>query len=514
MSAPSRAKRAFRVATLFVPSWLAWYVAFSAERPDALVRAVSHALGPLWALLVGAVALRLVGGVFRTHEGGWTRLEAVDLLTARGSALAWTSAAAIVFAVWLGWASLAVVGLLGTALFHVVTLYAFAVVPLADPLRGGAITRRFVPGTVTEGDRVIEELRVSGVRVPVGFRLFAAGRIGPRWATSRHVFEAADSGAELVVESDVGAAVRGEHEAEPLEVWLADTFGLCRSPRAQLAKATLTVLPRLRDVRDAAPLLGRGIGPRASRPASRQPTEGHLHLREYQQGDDVRRIHWVRSLASRELIVRLPDELPPDQPRVRVVLDTFFPPSLAFATDSEDDLLDAVVATWLAVGGALAERGARVTMVAPVVERGSSGAAGQLLDPRDPEPVLRLAARATWQHERMVNEMMSDEATFVVSRGVLAPPPPESKVRWIVVAPPPSREEPRRVPSAALLPYPMGSADNRLSRRRRAAARSARELRDRARARAALGAGLLAPPPGSLVAHASSGGPIRLEALR
>ena len=310
-------KHVFRISTLVVPSWLAWYVAFSAAHPGDLTLAVKLALGPLWVLLAGALLLRTIGVLMSRREpAAPSALAQIDVLTSSGSALAWLSAFGIMGAVWLGWASLAVVGLLGTGLFHVVVLLTFVALRGRDPMRRASISRKFVPEVVTEGDAVTEELRFAGARIPIGFRLFVTGRVGPRWATSRHVLDASESGGEVVLESDVGPAIRGEHEAEPVEVWLQDTFGLCRSLRVPVGAAHhLTVLPRLRATEKTMPLLDLGQGARAPRPASRAPTEGSFRLREYQQGDDVRRIHWFRSLAARELIVRLPDELPPDRPR-------------------------------------------------------------------------------------------------------------------------------------------------------------------------------------------------------
>ena len=79
-------------------------------------------------------------------------------------------------------ASAAVIGVLGTALLHAVVLVTMIAVRGVDPIRRAGVSRRFVPEVVTEGDPVIEELRFTRVRVPIGFRLFVRGRVGPRWA--------------------------------------------------------------------------------------------------------------------------------------------------------------------------------------------------------------------------------------------------------------------------------------------------------------------------------------------
>ena len=508
-------KQLFRLVTLVVPSWLAWYVAFAEAHPDELTIAVKYALGPLWLLLMAALALRTIAIVASPRrEPPIPILSQLDVLTSSGSALAWLSAGAIMGAVWLGWASLAVVGLLGTGLFHVVVLYTMVAVRSFDPMHSASITRRFVPDVATEGDEVIEELRFSGTRIPPGFRLFATGRVGARWATSRYVLEGAEAGGEVVLESKIGPAVRGEHDAEPLAVWLQDTFGLCRSIRVDVGASHLTVLPRLREAQHTTPLLGRGEGPRAPRATVRLPTEGSFRLREYQQGDDVRRIHWVRSLAARQLIVRLPDELPPDRPHVRLVLDTFFAEAEVLECDTPSELLDSVVSTWLAVARSLAESGVRVTLVAAVPNGDAVAIARHDFSLRTTAPALRLGAQVEWQGRMMVDELLTDEATLVVSRAVLARPHPYDKARWIVVLPSAiSPEPPWRAPSNARWHYPMGTLENRWSQRRREENRVAIARRDRART-VAMRADMVRPPPGSFLACPEATGAIRVEVIR
>ncbi|MEO7328996.1 MAG: DUF58 domain-containing protein, partial [Minicystis sp.] len=337
--------QAFRFASLVLPPALAWHVAFASSQRNRLTDAVVFALGPLWLLTAVGLALRSVDALLARRRGDaaeLTLLDRLDLLTSSGAALSWLGAAAIVGSVWVGWASLSVVGLMGTALLLLVVLWTLLIAGGADPFRRAAIARRFLPETTTEGAPVIEELTVAGARVPTGFRLLGMGRVGPRWATSRYVVDDGASGGELTLESDLGPALRGEHEAEPLTFWLQDVFGLCRSVRRQVGTARLTVLPRVHPVTGAKSLLGEGGRDREPRPATRLPTEGSLRLREYQPGDDARRVHWVRSLVARELIVRLPDELPPDRPTVRVVLDTFLPGVETFSCAAPAALLDAL----------------------------------------------------------------------------------------------------------------------------------------------------------------------------
>ena len=508
-------KHLFRIATLIVPSALAWLVAFRAERQGDLVETVQLTLGPLWLLLAAGLVLRTVAALRdRGKPGAPPLLARLDVLTAGGSALGWVSAFAVIGAVVLGWASLAAVGILGTALFHVVVLLTFVALRGGDPMRAATATRRFVPETATEGDPLIEQLRFSSPRIPIGFRLFVSGSIGPRWATSRHVLESSDSGGELLLESEVGPAVRGQHDVPPLEIWLQDTFGICRSFRRQTGATPLTVLPRLTAGAEIPRLLGRGEGSREPQPATRLPTEGHFRLREYEQGDDVRRIHWVRSLAARELIVRLPDELPPDRPHVSLVLDTYFPEALGLSCEAPAEMLDSIVRVWLAVGRSLAESGVRVSMIAAVRNGAGYTKVRHEFAVRNPAAALRLGAQVAWQRERLVGELLGDEAAFVVSRGVLADPTRHPKARWIVALPVGVTEPPWPLTASARLPFPMGSSDNRWAHRRSEGKRIALARRDHAHALRMRRNDVARPPEGSFMAIPCTDGKVRLEALR
>jgi len=508
-----KAKRVFRIATLFVPSWLAWYAAFSESHPSALTNAVKLTLGPLWVLLMAILVVRTSVAAFSRRKDGSSSLFAqIDILTANGSALAWVSSFAIIGAVVFGWASLATVGLLGSGVFHCVVLFTLLVVRGADPMRAASIVRRFSPERPTEGDDVIEEVQFTGTRIPIGFRLFASGRIGQRWALSRYVLDAGDSGNDVVLESELGPAIRGEHDSEPFHVWLQDTFGICRSLQVAVKTPRLTVLPRTRKVAKAIPLFDLGDGSREARPASRLPTEGLFKMREYQPGDDVRRIHWVRSLASRELIVRLPDEIPPDRPNVRVVLDTYFPEAFAVTCNAPNELLDSMISVWLATGRALAEAGARVSMVVALPEGEGIAIAKQDLSLRNHGPAIALGARVTWQNRMMVDELFTDEATYVISRAVVARGPLAPKIRFILVMP--TVSEPRwPYIAGARLPFPMGTPDNRYALRKELSDKLARERADHARALLAMRVNFMEPPPGSFTAFCGDDG-IRLEALK
>jgi uncharacterized protein (DUF58 family) len=494
-------------------------VAYAAlERPrDGLARAALYGLGPPVVATAAALAARAGGALFGRRgatAGRAPLLAELGVLTGRGRALGWLSAAALACALGWGYASFAAVGVLGAALFYIAAAYGLVVLRAPDPLRAGAISRRFSPETAVAGGPLVESVTFDGARVPLGARLFVTGRIGPRWATCRHVLTSSESGALVVAESDVGPAVRGRHRPEPLRAWLEDAFGLCRSLPAEVPGPTLLVTPPARDVSPVAPLLAHGPGPNAARPRRRLPTEGAFELRDYHPGDDVRRVHWVRSAAAGRLVVRRPDEVPPDRPHVRLVLDTYFPRADVFESDEPARALDDLVAVWLGVARALVAAGARVALVTAVPAEGEGAAVVRHdASPRAANDALRLGARVAWQRHLPVEALLTGEPAFVVARAVTARLPPAGAARWIVV--PPAPPEPAAYePPELRLPLPMGAHENRRAALRGARAAARRLRRDRHLAAHALSVAADRPTPGSFVAVAASDGAVRLEAVR
>jgi uncharacterized protein (DUF58 family) len=402
---------------------------------------------------------------------------------------------------------------MGTAVVHLAVAWAYAAAGGDRTFRQATITRRFVPETVAEGEPVTEEIAFAGVRIPAGFRLFAAGRVGPRWPTSRTVVEAVESGGEVLVEHDVGPALRGDYQAEPVDVWLEDVLGLTRSPRIRAGGGKLTVLPRTRDVEGVRHVLGGRGADLAPRQEPRLPTEGIFRLREYQPGDDVRRIHWVRSLSAREIVVRLPDEVPPDRPAVRLVLDTFLPGAEAFACPAPAELLDALVGVWLSVGRALVQKGVRVTLVTAAPREGGVAAVRRQLTPETQRQALRLGAEARWQDQLGLEAILGDAPSIVVACRV-QPDPQGRTPRWILVSEWAwtRYDEALQTPSVGMLPHPVGSPENRWSRRRRDRLRRERARRDHGRFTSHC-TDRAEVPEGSLVARPSKAR-VRLEVLR
>jgi uncharacterized protein (DUF58 family) len=487
-------RRLLKGASLLCPTAWAWGVAWNISSAD-LRHAVLYALGPLWLATAGALVVRVADGLLNGDRRE-DRLAPLDVLTESGCATAWLGALAVAIS---SWASLTMVGLLGLSAVHLVALWTMLVAGGQDPWQSESLTRRFVPSVVEEGSVVVEELTFASPRIPWGFRLFARGTIGPGWPLCRYVLDAASSRGEVVLERELRPARRGVHQAEPLEAWLGDVLGLCHSRQVRAAPSELTVLPRPRRVDIQRQYVTSGGNDDDPRHAQRLPTEGSMRLREYQPGDDARRIHWLRSIAAGDIIVRLPDELPPDLPGVRVVLDTYHP-VLARARREDDgatcasprDFLDVLVGVWLGVARSLAEAGVRVTLAAAaesdrsgdVVEWHKRLLLRSLAGKGSMQEALGVGARVEWQDKMPPGALLSTEKnrTLVVSFRLPSDERAEHEARWILV---PAHQwvaniEAPLPASLGLLPHPMGATDNRWSRRGRERARRTKAIADHA----------------------------------
>jgi hypothetical protein len=255
---------------------------------------------------------------------------------------------------------------------------------------------------------------------------------------------------------------------------------VCRSRVVHRGATRLTVLPRPLRVERSPALVKRARGDEAeSIAAVRLPTEGCFRLREYAPGDDARRIHWPRSLMAQELIVRQPDEVPPDQPSLRLVLDTQLLGTDQLATPAPRELLDALVRVWLGVGRALALEGTRVTLVAAAPDGERIKRVARPLVLNAASEALRLGARVRWQGVLPLSSLLEVNTVNMI---VSARPRllDDVTASWIIVP-----ELVWTAPEVALapaspvqLPYPAGAPENRFAQRRQEKARAERRRRD------------------------------------
>ncbi|WP_269854361.1 DUF58 domain-containing protein [Streptomyces sp. RPT161] len=184
-----------------------------------------------------------------------------------------------------------------------------------------ASTRRLSPSRVPAMSEARVLLRVENVsRLPTGL-LMLQDRVpyvlGPR---PRFVLDRVEPGGHREVAYRVRSDLRGRYPLGPLQLQLADPFGMCELTRSFTTADTLTVVPRtepLPGVRLAGEASGYGdSGYRALALAGADD----VIPRGYRYGDDLRRVHWRSTAKYGELMVRREEQ--PHRARCTVLLDT------------------------------------------------------------------------------------------------------------------------------------------------------------------------------------------------
>ncbi len=149
---------------------------------------------------------------------------------------------------------------------------------------------------------------------------------------------------------------RGVFAIGPLEAERSDPFGLARRSSAIAPVTELTVYPRIDRIRPLPDSPGRDRHHTTPRAAAVGLTgEDFYALRAYQQGDDLRRVHWPSTARRDELVIRQ-DEVP-WQGRATIVLDVR-------ARLHTDWSLEAAVSAAASVATACWQHGSVVRLVA------------------------------------------------------------------------------------------------------------------------------------------------------
>ena len=126
-------------------------------------------------------------------------------------------------------------------------------------------------------------------------------------------------GSSRVVRYSIRSHLRGRHQLGPLRVQLGDPFGLSVRYADLGAPTDIVIRPR---VEDLAERTVRGVGTGADGEVPFMVAlhgEDDVSIREYRDGDDLRRVHWRATARVGELMVRQEDR--PAQRRAVVVLD-------------------------------------------------------------------------------------------------------------------------------------------------------------------------------------------------
>ncbi len=138
--------------------------------------------------------------------------------------------------------------------------------------------------------------------------------------SARFTLQGVEPGGERDAAYELRAVRRGLYEVGPLDVSFIDPFGLARTRQSLATVSRFLVYPRVQPLS-----LPRDAGDRrsVSTAALRQPVtargEDFYTLREYAEGDELRKIHWPSTAKRGKLMIR--QEETPWHMRATIVLD-------------------------------------------------------------------------------------------------------------------------------------------------------------------------------------------------
>lgn len=436
--------------------------------------------------------------VLHTHLG---------VVTQRGWSVLLVSLCFVVAALGMKWASLGLVAVFGLFFFYAlvgwtILLSTFFVRTYEKGLgraRAG-IERRVQPAVCLAGAEAEESFLFRRIPVPWGYRLLVEDPLPERiGGESRYAIRGAGS-EEVERRSRLRRTARGVYRLGPARLWFEDLFGITRVSVASLATADLKVLPRIRPVQILEPPRTSQETPDVRTRPHRQPTEDLFRFREYQPGDDTRRIHWKLSMRVGAMTVRTPENREITRRDVLLVLDSFVPRGREEdAALCAEELLDQVVETALGLTRTLVDRGDRVRLVAAALRPDLSVLAVEELLAR-PGTATRwqdLGARMQWQSDLDVPDLLAavgeqGEAIVLTARFTAAPRLPEGmEATWVFMDPSTAfPDEPHWLapllarpagPWSALFtrPHPVGSDENGLLARWLHAVRTGRRYHAR-----------------------------------
>ena len=279
--------------------------------------------------------------------------EALAAMTTRGRAFVAAGITALVCAVILGQEDLLRVGAL-LALLPVVTAFFIG----RSRYRLGLV-RSVSPTQVTAGKeaRVQLDLTNDG-RLPTGLLLLEDQVPYVLGTRPRFVVDRMATGRKRSVGYVVRSDVRGKYTIGPLSVRLSDPFGMVELNRTFSSTTSLVVIPRVVPL-PPIPLSGAWTGSGDNRPrAFASGSAEDVTVREYRQGDDLRRVHWRSSARVGDLMVRREEQ--PWQSRATLFLDNR---QLAHRGRGAASSLEHAVSVAASVAVHLVQRGFTVRLV-------------------------------------------------------------------------------------------------------------------------------------------------------
>ncbi len=227
-------------------------------------------------------------------------LRALSGLTTRGRCLLAAGLAAAVCSFVLNERDL-----LRVAVFVVALPLLVAVFISATRLRIGA-TRALHPQRVAVGGNgeVQLELWRSG-RLPAGEILLEDGVPYALGSRPRFVVERLPHDRKVALRYPLQPVLRGIQQVGPLRATITDPFGLCEFERELIGHSRLVVVPRVVPLWGLPSGAGIGVGDDGTVRLHAGQGEADVIVRQYRQGDDLRKVHWRSTARRDEIMVRV-----------------------------------------------------------------------------------------------------------------------------------------------------------------------------------------------------------------
>jgi uncharacterized protein (DUF58 family) len=413
----------------------------------------------------------------------------VSVVTPRGWSVFLAGLLFVVLSLAAKWADLSMVAVLALTSFYGVVglstfLSGFIVSSFEAQIRKRAsVERQMSPAVVLAGEVAEERFTFRRVPVPPLYFLLVEDPLPPRLATtSRYAVGAGARKEELVVAGRLRRTPRGMYRLGPAHIYFQDALGFTRISVASLATAELKVLPRFRHLHIVEPPRSNLEKPDILTRPHRFPTEDYFRFRDYQSGDDTRRIQWKLSMKSGQMQLRMPETKEISTKNVLLVLDSYLPAGrMLDDAVGVEEVLDKMVETWISMAQEFVSRGDRVSLVCGA--RNQKGELGVEVLQASKGGHVRwqdLGARVIWQGRWDIPELLkeagSDTHGVIVSSRFQSAPPggfEGASLTWIYL--PPEKALAGKDPTLleALtgttanaflwffrLPYPVGSDEN------------------------------------------------------
>lgn len=268
---------------------------------------------------------------------------------------------------------------------------------------GFTATRRLSRQRVPAGGRVAVQLQVPWTGLGFGGVARVRDRLPAVLGASRWHALPATTWGPRTVGYEIEAGLRGHYQIGPTERRVSDGLGLAEWHRTTAATSSLLVTPRVEALPDLRGASGLGMATDTSLLRTGLGAADDVLIREYRQGDDVRRIHWRSTARTGELMVRREERA--WDPSVTVVLDNR---ALGYSAQTPDERLEWAVSAAASIAVHLLAEGFDLTLVT---------ADGRTLSPHRVSPDREVTVLAHLAELRTTEEPRFREALAAAGSG-------------------------------------------------------------------------------------------------